>query len=152
MLLLSQRMVTKYLRCLIILYNISDQRMWFKLSQIVACRMLWQLLEANYQHLYWTPCVAHCMDLILEDTGKLNNNMQTLKRAITLNSYLYTRPGVLNMMRQFTGQSELLRLAKTRFATVFLTLASIHKQKENLRKMFSSNEWTKGNWAKEVLG
>ncbi|GAV56877.1 LOW QUALITY PROTEIN: DUF659 domain-containing protein, partial [Cephalotus follicularis] len=116
--------------------------------QVVTNR---RLLESKYQHLYWTPYAAHCMHLMLEDIGKLNNNMRTLRRAITLNSYIYTRSGVLNMTRQFTGQRELLSLAKTRFATAFLTLASIHSRM-NIRKMFTSKEWTKGKWAKEVLG
>ncbi|GAV78875.1 LOW QUALITY PROTEIN: DUF659 domain-containing protein, partial [Cephalotus follicularis] len=107
--------------------------------------MAGRLLEAKYQYLYRTPCAAHCMDLMLEDIGKLNNNMRDG------NLYIYTCPGVLNMTRQFTGQRELLPPAKTKFTTAFLILASIHKQKENLRKMFT-NEWTKGKWEKEALG
>ncbi|GAV72391.1 LOW QUALITY PROTEIN: hypothetical protein CFOL_v3_15879, partial [Cephalotus follicularis] len=66
--------------------------------------------------------------------------------------YIYTCPGVLNMMRQFTGQRKLLPPAKTKFATAFLILPSIHKHTENSRKMFTSNEWTKGKWEKEALG
>jgi len=30
-----------------------------------------KLLEEKMPHLYWTPCVAHCIDLMLEDIGKL---------------------------------------------------------------------------------
>ncbi|CAI9299642.1 unnamed protein product [Lactuca saligna] len=29
-----------------------------------------KLLEAKREHLYWTPCAAHCLDLMLEDIGK----------------------------------------------------------------------------------
>ena len=50
------------------------------------------------------------------------------------------------------GLRNLLRLAKTRFATLFLTLSSIHKQNENLRKMFTSEDWTRGKGAKELTG
>nr|KAJ0214425.1 hypothetical protein LSAT_V11C400161270 [Lactuca sativa] len=32
--------------------------------------MSWKLLEAKIEHLYWTPCAAHCLDLMLEDIGK----------------------------------------------------------------------------------
>ena len=46
------------------------------------------------------------------------------------------------------GQRNLLRLAKTRFATLFLTLSSIHKQNENLRKMFTFEDWTRRNGKK----
>ncbi|GKV34703.1 hypothetical protein SLEP1_g43053 [Rubroshorea leprosula] len=32
-----------------------------------------KLLQAKRKHLYWTPCVAHCVDLILEDIEKLGD-------------------------------------------------------------------------------
>ena len=34
---------------------------------------------------------------------------------------------------------ELLRPAKTQFATAFITLSQLHEQKNNLRKMFTSS-------------
>ncbi|XP_013614699.1 PREDICTED: uncharacterized protein LOC106320900 [Brassica oleracea var. oleracea] len=30
-----------------------------------------KLLEAKRPHLFWTPCAAHCLDLMLEDIGKI---------------------------------------------------------------------------------
>ena len=56
------------------------------------------------------------------------------------------------MMRHFTGQRELPRPAKTRFATAFITLSRLHEQKNNLRKMFTSAEWLESKWAKEQKG
>lgn len=29
-----------------------------------------KMLEEKHKTIFWTPCVAHCIDLILEDTGK----------------------------------------------------------------------------------
>ncbi|RVW65946.1 hypothetical protein CK203_007238 [Vitis vinifera] len=104
--------------------------------------MAGRLLELKRPHLYWTPCAAHCLDLMLEDIGKLPNIKRTLERAISLNGYIYNRSGLLNMMRRFTGQRELLRPAKTRFATAFITLSRLHEQKNNLRKMFTSSDWS----------
>ncbi|GAV89458.1 DUF659 domain-containing protein [Cephalotus follicularis] len=83
--------------------------------------------EAKYPNLYWTPCAAHCVDLILEDIGKLPAIMQTIKRVIELNGYIYNLSSVLHMMRRFTGQRNLLRRAKTRFSTSFITLSSLYK-------------------------
>ena len=96
------------------------------------------MLQKKRPNLYWTPCAAHCIDLILEDIGKLPNIKRTLERAISLNDYIYNRSGLLNMMRHFTRQRELLRPAKTRFAIAFITLSRLHEQKNNLRKMFTS--------------
>ncbi|RVW37984.1 hypothetical protein CK203_084186 [Vitis vinifera] len=114
--------------------------------------MAGRLLELKRPHLYWTPCAAHCLDLMLEDIGKLPNIKRTLERAISLNGYIYNRSGLLNMMRRFTGQRELLRPAKTRFATAFITLSRLHEQKNNLRKMFTSSDWSDSKWAKEQKG
>ncbi|KAL6559467.1 hypothetical protein OROGR_004584 [Orobanche gracilis] len=111
-----------------------------------------RMLMAKRPHLYWTPCAAHCIDLILEDIGKLSTFKKTLKRAMSLNAYIYVRPGVVYLLREFTGHKELVRPGVTRFATAFLTLQRIHKQKNNLRKMFTSGEWIGSKWAKEAGG
>ncbi|KAL4614173.1 hypothetical protein ACB092_07G034900 [Castanea dentata] len=88
----------------------------------------------------------------MADIAKLPIIKRTIKRAIELTGYIYNRAGLLNMMRRFTGQRSLLRPATTRFATSFLTLSSIHKQKKNLGKMFTSEDWTHSKWAKEPTG
>ncbi|KAK1555314.1 hypothetical protein Q3G72_024769 [Acer saccharum] len=36
-----------------------------------AYKAVGRLLIEKRKHLYWTPCAAHCIDLILEDIGKL---------------------------------------------------------------------------------
>ncbi|CAH1447076.1 unnamed protein product [Lactuca virosa] len=110
-----------------------------------------QLLEAKRPHLYWTPCAAHCTDLMLEDIGK--NILQvksSLKKCMLANGYIYTHVAIVNMMRNFTNQRNLHRPAITRFATSFITLSQFHKQKDNLRKMVLSKEWNKSKWANDA--
>lgn len=109
-------------------------------------------MEAKYPHLFWTPCAAHCIDLILEDLFKIPALNNTIAKAVAMNSYIYTRPGVVNILREFTAKKELLRPAKTRFATHFITLSRIYKQKANLKKMFISERWTKSQYSKEAAG
>ncbi|KAL6559734.1 hypothetical protein OROGR_004851 [Orobanche gracilis] len=43
-----------------------------------------KLLEDKYPHLYWTPCAAHCLDLIFEDIFKLPDLKRTFERAKNL--------------------------------------------------------------------
>ena len=62
--------------------------------------------------LYWTQCVAHCTDLILKGIGKIPRIAKTLERAIQLIGYIYNHGGVLNMMREYTNQRELIRVGK----------------------------------------
>lgn len=111
-----------------------------------------KLIEDKYPHIYWSPCAAHCLDLMFEDIFKLPDLKKTLERAIYVNNYIYNRTLVLNMMRNFTGQRDMVRTAKTRFATAFLTLNRFHKQKKNLKKMFTSDQWSKSKFAKEPGG
>ncbi|XP_042374681.1 uncharacterized protein LOC121968315 [Zingiber officinale] len=58
-----------------------------------------KLLEAKRPHLYWTPCAAHCVDLILEDIEKLPDFKATSKKTMSVNAYIYVRPGIVNMLR-----------------------------------------------------
>jgi len=39
-----------------------------------------ELLIDERKHLYWTPCVTHCIDLILKDIGKIDKVRETIKR------------------------------------------------------------------------
>ncbi|KAL9663402.1 hypothetical protein QQ045_018788 [Rhodiola kirilowii] len=104
------------------------------------------------KHLFWTPCAAHCIDLMLEDIGKIPRIKGTIKNAIILNSYIYNHIGVLNLMRKYTMKRDLLRPAITRFATTFITFKSLYDQKANLRRMFTSDDWRKTKWSNEVGG
>ncbi|RVW36368.1 hypothetical protein CK203_083841 [Vitis vinifera] len=87
------------------------------------------------------------LDKWVEQVGEEN-----VIQVITDNHLSYVMAGLLNMMRRFTGQRELLRPAKTRFATAFITLSRLHEQKNNLRKMFTSSDWSDSKWAKEQKG
>ncbi|RWR88536.1 hypothetical protein CKAN_01755500 [Cinnamomum micranthum f. kanehirae] len=87
-----------------------------------------KFLEAKYQNLYRTPCAAHCLDLKLEDIFKIPTLKRTFERAIAVHGFIYNRPALLNMMRHFTQLKELIKPAKTQFATACLTLSRIHQQ------------------------
>ncbi|XP_059670861.1 uncharacterized protein LOC132316396 [Cornus florida] len=82
-----------------------------------------RMLEKEHPYLYWTPCAAHCLDLMLEDIGKILSIFRTMQKVVELNSYIYMRPKLLNIMRNFTHKKKLLRPAKTQFATCFITLS-----------------------------
>ncbi|KAJ0621437.1 putative HAT dimerization domain, ribonuclease H-like superfamily [Helianthus annuus] len=69
-----------------------------------------------------------------------------------VNGYIYNFVGLVNLMRKFTNQKNLHRPAVTRFATSFITLLQFHKQKNNLRKMVTSQEWLDSKWANDLKG
>jgi len=36
------------------------------------CKTAWQIINRQYPHIMCSPCAAHCLDLLLEDWGKLS--------------------------------------------------------------------------------
>lgn len=109
-----------------------------------------KLLMAKRPHLYWTPCAAHCIDLMLEDIGKIPQVKSTIKNCIFMNGYIYCHTSLVNMMRGFTNGRNLHRPSVTRFATSFITLSQYYKQRKNLRTMVTSQEWNDSKWPKEA--
>lgn len=89
---------------------------------------------------------------MLEDIGKISRIKKAIGRGQFLVGFIYNHTLALNMMRKFTSMMELVRSGVTRFATTFLTLQRLYKQKNNLRRMFTSEEWLTTNIAKERKG
>ncbi|KAL5183817.1 hypothetical protein HKD37_17G047631 [Glycine soja] len=111
-----------------------------------------KLLEDKRKHIYWTPCVAHCIDLMLENIRKLPSIKNTIRRAINLVGFIYAHSSTLSLLRNCTNKRELVRHAITRFSTSYLTLERLHKEKSNIRKMFISYEWILNKLSKEPKG
>ncbi|KAH6785050.1 hypothetical protein C2S51_037505 [Perilla frutescens var. frutescens] len=84
-----------------------------------------------------------------EDIGKLLRIKNALKKCIFMNGYIYNRVSLVNMMRRFTSQRNLHWPTIIRFATSFITLAQYHKQKNNLKKMVTSEEWSSSKQQKD---
>jgi hypothetical protein len=109
------------------------------------------LLMEKRPRLYWTPCAAHCIDLMLEKIGELPQHKMALLKAKKVSNFIYNHQWVLSLSRKML-KKDLLRPAATRFATAFLTIQSIYESKEALQQMFISSEWSTCNWAKKADG
>ncbi|XP_027151782.1 uncharacterized protein LOC113751829 [Coffea eugenioides] len=48
-----------------------------------------QLLMKKRKNLLWSPCVAHCIDLMLEDIGKIDNVKETIAQRKKITSFIY---------------------------------------------------------------
>jgi len=100
---------------------------------------LGQSLMGKRKRLFWTPCVAHCIDLILEDfEKKLKVHQVTIANGKRITSYIYSRIILISMLRHFTKEKDLIRTATTRFATTYLTLRCSNDCKIQLMTMFTS--------------
>jgi len=95
-----------------------------------------RLFEIRHPTIFWTSCAAHCIDLMLEDIGKLHWMHEVVEKAKSITKYLYNHTIVLNAMRIYTEGKEIVRPAVTRFATNFISLQSMVEQKINLKRVF----------------
>ncbi|XP_057761024.1 uncharacterized protein LOC130981445 [Arachis stenosperma] len=109
-----------------------------------------RLLEAEFPKLYWSPCAAHSVNLMFQDIGKLQEVSETVSQASIITKYIYNHCYPLFLMRKFTGRREILHPAPTQFATIFIALLSILAQKDPLRAMVTSKEWTSSTYSKEA--
>ncbi|XP_057740493.1 uncharacterized protein LOC130957661 [Arachis stenosperma] len=131
----------------------EDSKPCASVSEEVKVVMLKVYNAANYKaagermmetrkSLYWTPCAAHCIDLILEDfEKKLKVHETTIKKGRKITTFIYSRSMLISMLRNFTKEKDLVRPGATRFATAYLTLTCLHDNKGPLMTMFTSADW-----------
>ncbi|KAK8916557.1 hypothetical protein KSP39_PZI022500 [Platanthera zijinensis] len=110
-----------------------------------------RILMEKRPTLFWSPCAAHCIDLMLEDIGKLPPNKIVIKKARMIKNFIYRHTRLLEAVRSTIG-GDLVRHSVTRFATSFLTLQSLLKHEEKLKLFFVSPSWNASNLAKTESG
>ncbi|KAJ4979567.1 hypothetical protein NE237_010347 [Protea cynaroides] len=110
------------------------------------------LLMNKRSQLYWTPCASHCIDLMLEDIGNLKLFKGTIAKGRRVTSFIYRHNHLLEAMRARIGGKELVGAGVTRFATSFLTLQSMFRNRDALKQLFVSDDWMKCNLSKTEIG
>ena len=56
-------------------------------------------------NLYWTPCAAHCIDLIFEDIGKRHSVIDVINNARKITNLIYNHGWLLTQMRKYCQSS-----------------------------------------------
>ncbi|KAI4299546.1 hypothetical protein L6164_032993 [Bauhinia variegata] len=109
-------------------------------------------LAETYPTLYWSPCAAHCIDLILEDFGNLEWISAVIERARSITKFVYNHCVVLNMVKRYSLGNDIVDPSFSRFATNFTTLKRMFDLKHNLQAMVTSQEWMDCPYAKKTAG
>ncbi|KAJ9678214.1 hypothetical protein PVL29_022952 [Vitis rotundifolia] len=91
-------------------------------------------------NLYWTPCAAHCIDLIFEDIGKRPNVIDVINNARKITNFIYNHGWLLAQMRTYYG-GDIVRSGATRFATNYIALDNLLKKMVDLKKLSMSDDW-----------
>ena len=111
-------------------------------TSVLASTTVGNLLMQKRKKLYWTPCAAHCIDLMFEDfEKKIPLHQDTIANGKKITTYIYSRTGLISLLHKYSGGKDLIRQAITRFATSYLTLGCLNENKGSLIKLFTSSEW-----------
>ncbi|CAN6225820.1 unnamed protein product [Urochloa humidicola] len=111
-----------------------------------------KLLMERIPTLFWSPCAAHCLDLMLEEIGNLKEFKKTITRAKRVVNFIYRHGRILCAMREKTNGKDIVRPAATRFATSYLSLKSMYTLKDPLKALFLCEIWTGSKLAKTDAG
>ncbi|XP_059064770.1 uncharacterized protein LOC131031175 [Cryptomeria japonica] len=115
-------------------------------------KMLSKFLMERHPTLFWASCAAHCLDLILDNLGKIPWIKTCVEIGRNICKYIYNHAWVLNFMENSTNKKELAHSGIIRFATNFFTLESLLQSNARLKCMFVSEEWTTSSYAKTTIG
>ena len=99
-----------------------------------------EILMEQRPYIFWTPCAAHYIDLILMDIEKIRRVHKVVESAQNITRFIYNHTWILSLMRQFAG-GDILRSDVIRFATNYIALDSLIDKKIHLRQMFVNPEW-----------
>ncbi|KAH7437282.1 hypothetical protein KP509_05G064000 [Ceratopteris richardii] len=104
-------------------------------------RHMGQLLEGEYPHIVWTPCATHCLDLLMEDIGKLSWVKACTLQASSIVTFFTQKVKVLAMFREHS-KLEIKKPATTRFAYMWIVLSRLLEVKVPLRQTVVSIFWS----------
>ena len=61
-----------------------------------------KMLEEKHKTIFWTPCAAHCIDLMLENICKQDWIRDTIEHAKSITKYIYNHGWVLSLIKRHT--------------------------------------------------
>ncbi|XP_015961677.1 uncharacterized protein LOC107485655 [Arachis duranensis] len=111
-----------------------------------------KLIHEKYPNIFWSPCAAHCINLILKDIASLPHIADLASRASKVTVFVYNHMIFLSWLRKRKEWKEIVRPGVTRFATVFITLKSIYDHKQDLQALVIDKYFTSHKLSKSVNG
>ncbi|XP_028075050.1 uncharacterized protein LOC114277358 isoform X2 [Camellia sinensis] len=117
------------------------------------CKAAGQLIEAQFPHILWTPCVVHTLNLALKNICAAKNiekNEVTYEECswisdiagdgLMIKNFISNYSMRLAMYNEFVSL-KLLSVAETRFASTIVMLKRLKPIKRGLQAMIISDKW-----------
>ncbi|CAN6483923.1 unnamed protein product [Victoria cruziana] len=99
------------------------------------------IIEQKYPNIFRSSCAAYCIDLMLDEVGKLPYMQSMMLNIKKIVKFLYRNQDVVGLLKAHTKGKELQRPIGSKFLTQICCLQSIIKSEEVLRKMVVLPEW-----------
>ncbi|XP_015697145.1 uncharacterized protein LOC102715424 [Oryza brachyantha] len=132
--------------------EIGEKNVVQVVSNIESNNMVAKMLTAKRPNIFWTQCAARCIDSMLEDIGNIALIKNTVVDARSITVFMYSHAHLLDMMRKFTNQKDLVQAGVTHSITTYLNLKSLYDKRIELKTMFVSRDWEDSKWSKEAVG
>ncbi|KAH7442198.1 hypothetical protein KP509_03G076400 [Ceratopteris richardii] len=104
------------------------------------CASMGRKLEQEFPSIVWSPRTTHCLDLLMEDSGKLEWVKSITSKAISIVNFINAKMRVLAIYRSYSDL-ELKKPSKTRFAAMWILLDHLFKVQNKLQKTIVSEEF-----------
>ncbi|KAL0435964.1 UNVERIFIED_CONTAM: hypothetical protein Sradi_0304300 [Sesamum radiatum] len=119
-----------------------------------VCKAAGLLVEQQYPHVFWTPCVVHTLNLALKNICAAKNTeangityeechwiTEIAASALMIRNFIMNHSMRLAMFNEFS-KLKLLAVAETRFASVIVMLKRFKLIKQQLKMMVISEQWS----------
>ncbi|XP_028104489.1 uncharacterized protein LOC114303554 [Camellia sinensis] len=118
------------------------------------CKAAGHLIEAQFPHIFWTPCVVHTLNLALKNicaAKNVENNSVAFEECnwiseivgdvMMIKNFICNHSMRLAMYNEFVSL-KLLSVVETRFASSIVMLKRVKLIKQGLQTMVISDKWS----------
>ncbi|KAL8556408.1 hypothetical protein ACS0TY_004014 [Phlomoides rotata] len=99
-----------------------------------------------YPSIKWSPCVVHCLNILLGDIGKMEIVSGHEKRASLVTKFVYNHAFLFAWLRKREGWTTIIHLGPTRYATTFIGLKSVLEHQHDLQDFFTSRTFRESRY------
>jgi hypothetical protein len=115
------------------------------IDNVINCKATGAIIEDRYPNIFWSGCLVQTMNLLMHDINKMKDHHYRWIDALYKRGKKMIRFITNHTMAHFIfcnhSKLELLKIAKTKFASYYLTFRCLLKLREALASMVSSNSW-----------
>ncbi|PKA52234.1 hypothetical protein AXF42_Ash010130 [Apostasia shenzhenica] len=111
-----------------------------------------RLISDKFYHISWSPCAAHCLNLISKDLQICLMWRVLAVHASSISVFVYNHKWTLGWLRKQPKWTKIIRPGPTRFATTFIALKSIYDRYHELQTMVTSKEFNLWSGSKSKRG